>query len=342
MSIMGSEINEQADAIEATLAHLQSSREQVEDLFSGASAVLLMARGTSDNVADYGQYLLSTKAGVIATSGSPSIATSFNAKINLAHHVVIGISQSGATAEIVESLEWAKRSGAKTLAITNVAQSPITKSANLTLLTHAGMERAVPATKSFSSAMSAMGWIASSLSNGSLDGELVTLPAKVREVLDTQFHLGEVERAIGAAHTLVVSGRGFGQSVAREIALKLKECALINASGLSFADLRHGPVAVFSQGFPLISLGLSEKSPLLSGLHDLQRAAHQAGAPIINIGGVSASGIPVHHLPLPQVSDELLPILQVIPGQRIAERIAVARGFNPDQPRGLNKVTQTV
>lgn len=342
MSIMGSEINEQADAIEATLAHLQSSREQVEDLFSGASAVLLMARGTSDNVADYGQYLLSTKAGVIATSGSPSIATSFNAKINLAHHVVIGISQSGATAEIVESLEWAKRSGAKTLAITNVAQSPITKSANLTLLTHAGMERAVPATKSFSSAMSAMGWIASSLSNGSLDGELATLPAKVREVLDTQFHLGEVERAIGAAHTLVVSGRGFGQSVAREIALKLKECALINASGLSFADLRHGPVAVFSQGFPLISLGLSEKSPLLSGLHDLQRAAHQAGAPIINIGGVSASGIPVHHLPLPQVSDELLPILQVIPGQRIAERIAVARGFNPDQPRGLNKVTQTV
>jgi glucosamine--fructose-6-phosphate aminotransferase (isomerizing) len=141
---------------------------------------------------------------------------------------------------------------------------------------------------------------------------------------------------------LVVSGRGYGQSVAREIALKLKECALINASGLSFADLRHGPVAVFSQGFPLISLGLSERSPLLSGLHDLQRAAHQAGAPIINIGGVSAAGVPVHHLQLPNISDELLPILQVIPGQRLAERIARTRGFNPDQPRGLNKVTQTI
>jgi len=141
---------------------------------------------------------------------------------------------------------------------------------------------------------------------------------------------------------LVVSGRGFGQSVAREIALKLKECALINASGLSFADLRHGPVVVFSQGFPLISLGLSNTSPLLTGLHDLQRAAHQAGAPIINIGGVSAPGIPVHQIPLPELSDELLPILQVIPGQKIAERIAITRGFNPDTPRGLNKVTQTV
>jgi glucosamine--fructose-6-phosphate aminotransferase (isomerizing) len=81
---------------------------------------------------------------------------------------------------------------------------------------------------------------------------------------------------------------------------------------------------------------------LLSGLHDLQRAAHQAGAPIINIGGVSAVGVPVHHLQLPNISDELLPILQVIPGQKLAERIARTRGFNPDQPRGLNKVTQTI
>ena len=342
MSIMSSEINEQADAIEATLEHLQNSREKIENIFHGATSVLLMARGTSDNVADYGQYLLSTKAGILATSGSPSIATAFHAKINLSSHVVIGISQSGSTSEIVESLQWAKRSGARTLALTNVAESPITKNADLTLVTQAGPEKAVPATKSFSSAMAAMAWIASSLSSGSLDGELATLASKVHEVLDAQFHFGEVERAIGDARTLVVSGRGFGQSVAREIALKLKECALINASGLSFADLRHGPVAVFSQGFPLISLGLSNKSPLLSGLHDLQRAAHQAGAPIINIGGVSAEGVPVHNLALPDISDELLPILQVIPGQKIAERIALARGFNPDQPRGLNKVTQTV
>ena len=339
---MSSEINQQAIAIETTLSELSSARADVQKLFQGASSVLFMARGTSDNVADYGQYLLSTKAGVLASSGSPSIATAFNAKVNLAGHVVIGISQSGSTAEIVESLQWAKRSGARTLALTNVADSPLTKEADLTLLTHAGSEQAVPATKSFSSAMAAMAWITSALDGGKLDGELAELPAKVREVLETTFHWGELEQAIGAAHTLVVSGRGYGQSVAREIALKLKECALINASGLSFADLRHGPVAVFSQGFPLISLGLSERSPLLSGLHDLQRAAHQAGAPIINIGGVSASGVPVHHLQLPDISDELLPILQVIPGQKLAERIARTRGFNPDQPRGLNKVTQTI
>ena len=339
---MSSEINQQAIAIETTLSELSSARADVQKLFQGASSVLFMARGTSDNVADYGQYLLSTKAGVLASSGSPSIATAFNAKVNLAGHVVVGISQSGSTAEIVQSLQWAKRSGARTLALTNVADSPLTKEADLTLLTHAGSEQAVPATKSFSSAMAAMAWITSALDGGKLDGELAELSAKVREVLETTFHWGELEQAIGAAHTLVVSGRGYGQSVAREIALKLKECALINASGLSFADLRHGPVAVFSQGFPLISLGLSERSPLLSGLHDLQRAAHQAGAPIINIGGVSASGVPVHHLQLPNISDELLPILQVIPGQKLAERIARTRGFNPDQPRGLNKVTQTI
>ena len=342
MTIMGSEINEQADAIEATLTALAPSRSEVAKLFNGATAVLFMARGTSDHVADYGQYLLSNKAGLLATSGSPSIATTFNAKVNLAHHVVIGISQSGSTSEIVESLEWAKRSGARTLALTNVADSPLTKVADLTLLTHAGSERAVPATKRFSSAMAAMAWLSSSLASEVLDGELSELAGKVREVLATNFHWAEIEHAIGAAHTLVVSGRGYGQSVAREIALKLKECALINASGLSFADLRHGPVAVFSQGFPLISLGLSRKSPLLSGLHDLQKAAHQAGAPIINIGGESAPGLKVHHLALPEISDELLPILQVIPGQKIAERIALSRGFNPDQPRGLNKVTQTI
>lgn len=342
MSIMSSEINEQADAISATLANLRNSRLEVEQLFSGAQSVLFMARGTSDHVADYGQYLLSTKAGVLAASGSPSLATAFDAKVDLSHHVVIGISQSGSTAEIVESLAWAKRLGAKTLALTNLANSPITEGADLTLLTYAGVERAVPATKTFSSAMAAMAWVASSLSAGSLDDELSRLPDLAREVLAAPLHLGEIERAIGSAHTLVVSGRGFGQSVAREIALKLKECALINASGLSFADLRHGPVAVFSQGFPLISLGLSSTSPLLTGLHDLQRAAHQAGAPIINIGGVSAPGIPTHQIPLPELPDELLPILQVIPGQKIAERIAITRGFNPDEPRGLNKVTQTV
>lgn len=339
---MSSEINQQAVAIERTLHELTTARADVHKLFQGASSVLFMARGTSDNVADYGQYLLSTKAGVLASSGSPSLATAFNAKVNLAGHVVIGISQSGSTAEIVESLQWAKRSGARTLALTNVADSPLTKEADLTLLTHAGSEQAVPATKSFSSAMAAMAWITSTLDGGKLDGELAELPVKVRHVLETTFHWDELERAIGAAHTLVVSGRGYGQSVAREIALKLKECALINASGLSFADLRHGPVAVFSQGFPLISLGLSERSPLISGLHDLQRAAHQAGAPIINIGGASAAGVPVHHVPLPNISDELLPILQVIPGQKLAERIGHSRGFNPDQPRGLNKVTQTL
>lgn len=342
MTIMSSEINEQATAIEATLAGLTSSRAPLQELAAGVHGVLFMARGTSDHVADYGQYLLSTKAGIIANSGSPSLATAFNARVNLAGFLVVGISQSGSTAEIVDSLHWAKRSGAKTLALTNVADSPLTKSADLTLLTHAGAERAVPATKSFSSAMAAMAWIASSLSNGALDSELVKLPTHVREVLAETLHFGEIERVIGSAHTLVVSGRGYGQSVARELALKLKECALINASGLSFADLRHGPVAVFSQGFPLISLGLTSASPLLSGLHDLQRAAHQAGAPIINIGGASADGIPVHNISLPQACDELLPILQVIPGQKIAERIALARGFNPDQPRGLNKVTQTV
>ena len=116
MSIMSSEINQQAIAIETTLSELSSARADVQKLFQGASSVLFMARGTSDNVADYGQYLLSTKAGVLASSGSPSIATAFNAKVNLAGHLVIGISQSGSTAEIVESLQWAKRSGARTLA----------------------------------------------------------------------------------------------------------------------------------------------------------------------------------------------------------------------------------
>ena len=342
MSIMNEEINAQPEALEATLHSLASTRAQVREIFSGVSSVLFMARGTSDHVADYGQYLLSIDGGVLATSGSPSLATAFHAKVNLAGQLVIGISQSGSTAEIVESLAWAKKNGARTLALTNVAESPLSQSADLTLLTHAGQERAVPATKSFSSAMAAMAWIASTLRDGIFDSELELLPEKVREVLKSNVHWSEYESAIGAAHTLVVSGRGYGQSVAREIALKFKECALINASGLSFADLRHGPVAVFSQGFPLISLGISAQSPLLSGLHDLQRAAHAAGAPIINIGGETAADVPTHHIRLPKVSDQLLPILQVIPGQILAERIARARGFNPDQPRGLNKITQTV
>jgi len=205
MSIMSSEINEQADALSATLAALERSRLEVEQLFNGAQSVLFMARGTSDHVADYGQYLLSTRAGVLAASGSPSLATAFDAKVNLSHHVVIGISQSGSTSEIVESLAWAKRLGAKTVALTNVANSPLTHGADLTLLTHAGVERAVPATKTFSSAMAAMAWVASSLSSGSLDSELSRLPDLVREVLAAPLHLGEIESAIGSAHTLVVS-----------------------------------------------------------------------------------------------------------------------------------------
>src|SRR6266566_4659584 len=239
MTYMRTEIMEQPAALRATIDALLPRAAEAGQLAEGTRQVLFIGRGTSDNAAVYGSYLIQAYAGRLATLASPSIATTYRSRVDLSGVLAVALSQSGRTDEIVETLTWAGDCGARTLAITNGADSPVAAAAELAFVTEAGAERAVPATKTFTTQLA------------ELDVEPV-----VAELADVQ--------------GVVVSGRGLAYSAALEIALKLKEACYLHAMGLSYADLLHGPIAVVDARTPAIVVA-ADAGPTLDGTVDLAR-----------------------------------------------------------------------
>lgn len=332
---MRREIGEQPAAVEATLAAVaepaaalaRAVRERALD------RVVLVARGTSDHVAIYARYLLEARCALSASLAAPSLYTTYRPPVDLSRALVLGVSQSGQTPEIVAALEFAAGRGALVAALTNEAGSPLATSVEHALVTAAGEEQSVAATKTFTTALAAIAELARALGAADLAAPLAALPAALARAVALPAALVEAAaRTLLEAEAAVCIARGYAFATALEAALKLKEVTGLWAEGFSAADLRHGPRAA-ALGLPAIVLHAG--GPLAGDVDGLERELAAAGSPIVSIG-------PGRALPAADgLCEELAPIALIVPAQLVAERLAVLRRRDPDRPPGLTKVTRT-
>jgi glucosamine--fructose-6-phosphate aminotransferase (isomerizing) len=332
---MRREIDEQPAAVEATLAAVAGPAAALAGAVRerDIDRIVLVARGTSDHVAIYARYLLEARCALSASLAAPSLYTTYRPPIDLSRALVLGISQSGRTPEIVAALEFAAGRGALTAALTNDAGSPLAEAVSHALVTAAGDERSIAATKTFTTALVAIAELARALGAGDLAVPLAALGAALAAAAGLPGTAIEAAaRSLAEAEAAVCVARGYAYATALEAALKLKEVAGLWAEGFSAADLRHGPRAA-ALGLP--ALVFHAGGPLAADVDALERDLSAAGSPVLSIG-------PGRLLPAAEgLCEELAAIALIVPAQLIAERLAVLRGRDPDRPPGLTKVTRT-
>jgi glutamine---fructose-6-phosphate transaminase (isomerizing) len=338
---MRAEIAEQPAALRATIEDLLTRAGDAAALARYTRQVLLIARGTSDNAAVYGSYLIQVYAGRLATLASPSVATAYRSRVDLSGVLAVALSQSGRTEEIIETLAWAADCGARTLAITNDSRSPLAQAAEVAFVTRAGTELAVPATKTFTTQLAALAVLAIGLDACLDPGELRRAPDQIEAMLAAPPDAGPLTSELAHDRAVVVCGRGLAYAAALELALKLKETCYLHATGLSYADLLHGPIAVIDAQTPAILLAAGS-GPTLDGMVALARRVTGTGARAYGIGGGERlAAACTRTLPGPRLPEWLAPLGLIVPGQLLAEALASRLGLDPDHPRGLSKVTQT-
>jgi len=340
---MSREIAEQPAAVRATLDALLPQRERIREVADGRRRVLFVARGSSDNAATYGRYLLETHAGVLGALAAPSVATHYRARLDLSDVVTVCVSQSGATEEIVATQDWARECGAATVAVTNVADSPLAQSADLALVTQAGPELAVPATKTYLTQLVAMAVLGTALAPEalSLDADLARVADEVERLLAASAGIDAAVAALRDASYAVVSGRGLMLGTALETALKLEETCLRPVRGYSYADLRHGPISVVTEGMTAVLVAAAD-GPMVEPLVALATDLADRGAVVLGIGGsASFAAACAVHVPGPDLPEALAPLGAIVPAQLVVEGLARELGLDPDNPRGLAKVTST-
>jgi len=342
-SQMAREIAEQPEALARTLAELLPRRRQISALARGKRRLLLVARGSSDNAAIYARYLAEVHAGMAGALAAPSVATLYAARLDLSDTLTVCVSQSGSTQEIVETLEWAKGCGAATLAVTNVAGSPLALEADIALITQAGPELAVPATKTYTTQVAALAVAVDALApqRGTLDAGFDAVPEQAARLLEPAPALDAMVERLAGTQEVLASGRGLAFGTTLEVALKLEETCLRPVRGLSYADLKHGPIAVVDRD--LVTLLVAGPSgPTLPGLIELAATARGTGSPVLGLGGDEAFRAACDlAVAGPDLSELLAPLALPIPAQLLTERLARRLGLDPDAPRGLRKVTQT-
>ncbi|KAJ1684083.1 hypothetical protein LUZ63_020652 [Rhynchospora breviuscula] len=332
---------EQPEACRRTLEALVPLRAEVVARYAGRRRVLFAARGSSDNAAVYGRYLLETHAGVPGGLLSPSVATHYRAPLDLSDALVVSVSQSGATEEIVATQDWARGCGAATVAVANVADSALVEQADLALVTQAGPEVAVPATKTYLAQLVAMAVLATALAPepDALDADLRRVAEEVERLLAADV-AAAVDVLAEAAYT-VVSGRGLMLGTALETALKLEETCLRPVRGYSYADLRHGPISVVAEGAAAVLVSAAD-GPMVQPMAELARDLTSRGARVVGTGGDQAfAGAVDVALPGPDLPETLAPLGSIVTSQVLVERLANRLGLDPDNPRGLAKVTAT-
>lgn len=343
--LMRKEINEQPEAIRKTINAVQALDSGLKQLAEkNFEKIAFIARGTSDNVAAYGIFLIPIIANVEAYSVSPSLLNSYGVEIDLTKTLVIAISQSGETQEIVSAAKLAKSLGGSIISITNNKDSSLEKISDVCLVTPAGKETAVPATKTYTSALAGLAAIVSLVFN---KPNLLDLVSKVPSIMESQldgFKINQqVVELLAGADTAVFAGRGIELGAVFEAALKLKETSQINVIGTSVADFVHGPIAALSESVPLVILSADTSSPVYPGLIDLVNRARATGSPIVTFGCFLETDKEDMHVSIGDYSElELIaPLLLAIPTQLLAANVSDFKGLNADSPKVLNKVTQT-
>ena len=299
-------------------------------------AVVTLARGSSDHAATFARYLIETRAGVLTSSVSPSVGSIYDAMPDLTGAVVLAISQSGRSPDLLTAAQQASDRGGLVVAMVNDEASPLAAMADVVVPLCAGTERSVAATKSFIASLAAIiDLLAAWTEDAEIDAALTSLPAKLIEAWELDWSAALPE--LTDATVMYVVGRGHALGVAQEAALKLKETCGIQAEGFSAAEVRHGPMAVVREGFPVLLLGQEDES--LEGVSALASEFVKRGARVISAGIPNASGTT---LPVIAADPLIAPILQIASFYRLANALAVNRGLDPDRPSHLTKVTETL
>jgi glutamine---fructose-6-phosphate transaminase (isomerizing) len=311
----------------------------------GPRWVTIAARGTSDHAAVYAQYLIESHLGIPTGLAKPSITTLYQATLDWHGGLLLAISQSGRSPDIVAVTEAARTGGALTVAIVNEQGSPLAAAADEVLLCHAGRELAVPATKTYVADLAVLAGLVGALQPGSalLEG-LESIPATLRtaEVATDRWldGIGSQLDAFAAADRALVVSRGYNLATALELALKLKETSGLFAEPYSSADFAHGPLILAGPGVPALGI---RPDGVMGGLVDgaLETIEDRGGRAVV-IGGAQAAESRPDALALPiDMPESLTPLVFAVAGQLLVEAIARRRGLDPDAPPGLNKVTLT-
>lgn len=329
---MRAEIAEQPDV----LAGLVQAHDAITEAGQRIAArrprfALLAARGSSAHAAMYAKYLIETLLELPVGMVSPSTTTLYGARPELHDVVLITVSQSGGSPDLLEVTETARAAGALTVALTNTPGSKLHEAAELAVDMRAGEELAVAATKTYTATLLALYLLVDAWRGGNAD-QAKDIGALARGALETPT-TGSAER-YRFADRLVACGRGYSLASAHEAALKLAETSYLATRAYSGADLLHGPVAAVDGQTPVLAVRSTGRGG--DALAPVLDRVRESGAEVLTVGSV-----PQAELRIPECPEQLAPVLEILPVQRVALELALARGGDPDQPRGLQKVTQT-
>ncbi len=337
------EIGEQPEAARRLLASREEIRKVARTIVAAdIRYAVIAARGSSDNAAVYAQYLFAVRHRLAVALALPSATSIYGTTPDLRNALVIGISQSGRSPDIVGVIEQAHRQGALTLALSNDPGSDLVGAAELSIDLKAGPERSVAASKTYTSELLGLALLSAELNAaGADDAALAEIPNLIREALDQEEVAARLARADSELSRCVVLGRGYHYATAREWSLKLKELALVHADPYSFADFEHGPVGLIERGFRVLAVTPSgaAHADMLKGI---SRLRNRLGASTLAVtDDVKAGRVSDACLRFPPTPEWLAPIVSIVPCQLYAFHLAVAKNLNPDRPRGLRKVTLT-
>jgi glucosamine--fructose-6-phosphate aminotransferase (isomerizing) len=339
-----SEIFEQPAALERLLRTQSGPARDIAGILRsrGIHWVLIAARGSSDHAALYAKYLWGSRNGLPVALAAPSLFTLYRTPPKIHGALVVGISQSGQSPDIVSVLAEARRQGAPTLAITNELASPLAREAEMVLDTCSGPERAIAATKTYTTQLLAIALLSVALAGEEGAEALERAPAWIEEALILDRAVEQAAQRYREMKHCIVLGRGLNYATASEWSLKLKELTGVLAEPYSSADLRHGPVAVVTPGFPILAV-VPSGEVFADVMALLVSLVQERGARLVAVSNqeeaLASADTPLR-LPA-ELPEWLSPLVSIIPAQLFCYHLALAMGRDPEAPHGLSKVTRT-
>ena len=346
MSRMLEEIRQQPDALDKTLRSQLKRFERFKKLVAKRRPrlIVLAARGTSDNAAQFGRYLLEITTGIPVSLAAPAIYTLYNARVNFRDALVVAISQSGESTDTNLVLAEARKQGALTVGITNEATSELARLAEHVFFVRAGHEKSVAATKTYTGQVLMLYLLAYALGGKIRPDDLARLPERAHLALRLEPEITALSERYRFMDHAVVMGRGLNYATAFEFALKLMETCYVVAERFSSADFLHGPIALVEPNFPVFVFAPSGVTwpPVRDAVEKLKPLTAETVV-ITDAGNRDAAHVGNRLIRLPQRMNELYtPIPYIIPPQLFAACLADQKGLDPDRPRTITKVTRTL
>ena len=340
-----SEIFEQPERLAALLKNQKQTVLEIAKAIKSRNVqyAFLAARGTSDNAGRYANYLWGAHNQLPLALATPSLFTFYQSPPRLQNALVVGVSQSGQSPDIVSVLEEARKQNCLTLAITNIPDSPLAKAADFVLDIQAGAEKAVAATKTYTTELMSIAMLSAALSESNEHWtELASVPEWAQSVLQLDESIAQMAQRYRYMTHCVVLGRGFNYATAYEWALKLKELTYTIAEPYSSADFQHGPIAMVEGGFPI--LAVAPKGKVFDSMKEmLTRLRNQHGAELVlisdDVDSLTLAQSPIQ-LP-PQIPEWLTPLVSILPAQLFACHLTTVKGYDTEKPRSITKVTET-